>query len=524
MICERKRNTVELYSENENDFESDCETELYITNTYKESIKNEILEAKQRELDSWKENEVYIEVENKNQHCVSGKWVVKPKIVEGKQSVKARYVLRGFEENSDFRTDSPTCMKESVRILLAICATQKWTLHSIDFKTAFLQGKAINRDIYVKPPKEAQTTKLWKLRKTAYGLKDAPREWYIRLKNQIVQLNCKPSSIDNGLFMMHIDNELAGLLIVYVDDLLWSGNSSFETAVIQHLKQIFRVGCEQCSAFKYIGIQLHQDADFSITLTQDQYVKSIPTIPITSERQAQPDSIVDKSERKQLRSTVGKLNWASVSSRPDIGFHVGTINTSQKATVKDILKANKVIEHVQNTTSDIKFPVFSSINDIEIKVFTDASYANLPDGGSQGGHVVFLTDGVNSCPIAWQGKKVQRVVRSTLAAETLALVEGCETAYMTGRLLNEILTGKSDKYDKPIKCVVDNHSLFQSGNSTNTLEDKRLKVEMAILREMVDRNEIELSWCKGDQQLGNVLTKTGASGHSLREALHRGKL
>ena len=376
----------------------------------------------------------------------------------------------------------------------------------------------------MKPPKEAQTTKLWKLKKTAYGLKDAPREWYMRLKTEILELDCKPSSIDHGLFMMHIDQELVGLLIVYVDDLLWTGNNHFENTVIQNLRQIFRVGCEQYSAFNYIGIQLHQNEDYTITLSQDTYVKSLPTIPITNERLSQTDSAVTKKERKQLRSTVGKLNWASVSSRPDIGFNVGTINTSQKATVKDLLTANKVVEHVRNTSSDIKFPGFSSLKDIHIQVYTDASYANLQDGGSQGGHVVFLSDGTNSCPIAWQSKRVQRVVRSTLAAETLALVEGCERAYMAGRLLNEILSGTNEKYVKPVLCVVDNRSLFQSAQSTNILEDRRLQVEMAILREMVDRNEIEIQWCSGDKQLSNVLTKTGASGHLLRETLHKGKL
>ena len=46
----------------------------------------------------------------------------------------------------------------------------------------FLQVKGINRDVYVRPPKEAETTKLRKLQTTVYGLYDAPRVWCLKVK------------------------------------------------------------------------------------------------------------------------------------------------------------------------------------------------------------------------------------------------------------------------------------------------------------------------------------------------------
>ena len=57
-----------------------------------------------------------------------------------------------------------------------IVATNGWTLHAIDVKSAFLQGKQINRIIYLKPPPEAHTeNKLWRLKKCVYRLNDAAR-------------------------------------------------------------------------------------------------------------------------------------------------------------------------------------------------------------------------------------------------------------------------------------------------------------------------------------------------------------
>ena len=45
----------------------------------------------------------------------------------------------------------------------------------MDIKSAFLQGKSIQRDVFIKPPKEANTNKLWKLKTTVYGLCEKKR-------------------------------------------------------------------------------------------------------------------------------------------------------------------------------------------------------------------------------------------------------------------------------------------------------------------------------------------------------------
>ena len=102
---------------------------------------------------------------------VSLRWVISKKY----QVVKARLVACGFEEEALWRTDSPTCCKENLRIVMSIITSKFWKINSLDFKCAFLQGNRIDRNIYVKPPSEIQTNKLWKLETTVYGLKDPSR-------------------------------------------------------------------------------------------------------------------------------------------------------------------------------------------------------------------------------------------------------------------------------------------------------------------------------------------------------------
>ena len=129
-----------------------------------------IYQAKLQELTSWNERDIYEEVPNNGQPYMTNRWVVTHKNVKNQPVTKARLVAQGFQEKQDFRKDSPTCSRESVRLTLAIIASMSWKLKSLDIKTAFSQGQTIDRTIHVLPPPEAETQALWKLRKCIYEL------------------------------------------------------------------------------------------------------------------------------------------------------------------------------------------------------------------------------------------------------------------------------------------------------------------------------------------------------------------
>ena len=74
-------------------------------------------------------------------------------------------------------------MKEAFRILLTFAASLDWTISTIDIKSAFLQGEQPSRPIDQYPPKEVDTTKIWKLKKNVYGLADASLKWYQNVRN-----------------------------------------------------------------------------------------------------------------------------------------------------------------------------------------------------------------------------------------------------------------------------------------------------------------------------------------------------
>ncbi len=100
-------------------------------------------------------------------------------------------VARGFEELnvSDLPKDSPTCASDTLRIVLAVICQRKCLLNTLDIKAAFLQGRELNRNVYIRPPPEAQCNGIpWKLNKCMYGLTDASLYWHNKVKDTMQQL------------------------------------------------------------------------------------------------------------------------------------------------------------------------------------------------------------------------------------------------------------------------------------------------------------------------------------------------
>ena len=99
-----------------------------------------------------------------------------------------------------------------MRLLIALTGQNNWELSAIDIKTAFLQDKPITRDVYVIPPKEANTSYIWKLEKCIYGLADASRNWYDSLKSFLLSIGSSTSKSDPSMFY-YTENEIASCFI-----------------------------------------------------------------------------------------------------------------------------------------------------------------------------------------------------------------------------------------------------------------------------------------------------------------------
>ena len=79
----------------------------------------------------------------RGQDLISLRWVCSLKHNGSGITPKARVVVKGFEdsEKDHLQKESPTCLRESLRVIISFSLQQKWSLHAIDIKTAFFTGQ-----------------------------------------------------------------------------------------------------------------------------------------------------------------------------------------------------------------------------------------------------------------------------------------------------------------------------------------------------------------------------------------------
>ncbi|VDI51209.1 Hypothetical predicted protein [Mytilus galloprovincialis] len=191
------------------------------------------------------------------------------------------------------------------------------------------------------------------------------------------------------------------------------------------------------------------------------------------------------------------------------------IISKNKREIQYFKRVNKLLRKVRNDPVSLHFKELGE--HVELLLYTDASFGNLPDGGSQGGFVIMLlgeNGKINS--VTWQSKKIRRVVRSTLASEALALADGIDCATSLATLYNELVFNKcTTEGGITVRCVIDNKDLFEAVHSKKNVSEKRLRLEISCIKEMIQKGELTVHWIETKEQIANVLTKHGASAQNL---------
>ena len=143
--------------------------------------------------------------------------------------------------------------------------------------------------------------------------------------------------------------------------------------------------------------------------------------------------------------------------------------------------------------------------------FCDASQFSFTKDQFRGitrleGHTIWLVDHLGNVNlIRWKSKRISRVCKSTIAAETTALLEAADTAYFL-KLLYEDMLGVKEKIQ--IDCYSDNESIVQHLKTSNSVSDFRLRIDVSKLREMLTTKDIaSVQWIDGKLQIADCLTK-----------------
>ena len=263
---------------------------------------------------------VYEEVEDEGQERITSRWVItrKEKADGQKTEYKGRLVARGFQEQLAPQSDSPTMLRESMKLFFAVAANEKFKLRSMDIRAAFLQAKELDRDIFMVPPKDVKKESvLWKLKKPLYGLNDASRKFWLKVKEVFGKMGLRRLEGDEAMyFKRNKEGDLEGLISTHVDDFNLAGNDDFLEAVMEEIKRVLDVSKVEDDKFRFTGIDVEKVGD-RIEISMNDYAASLEDVEIREDKSSEG---LTREEMKIFRKYVGKLNWLAANTRQDLAI------------------------------------------------------------------------------------------------------------------------------------------------------------------------------------------------------------
>ena len=504
--------------------------------------------AMKKEWNSWIENKVTSICRSKGipaERIIKARWVLVWKKSsdpdDRSKTPKARLVLVGWQdpELGKVQTDSPTLRKETKHMILSICSSKRWKLWGADIKTAFLSGDPAQRDIYFRPPSEIKEwmnlsdQDLMRLEKAAYGLAEAPRAWFLRLTRELRAAGLVASKLDPCLFTLKKGNKLLGVCGVHVDDLIGGGTKEMDD-VLNELRKHLPFGDYRTYTIRYTGIEIRQNPQTcAIEIGQETYIDALEPVP-TRQYGSASTPLKDPSI---MRTCAGQLAWVANATRPDQAFLASFLQGIQdKAEVSHLHMFNKAVRELKERRVCMYFPPGIPLEQHRILSISDAGFGTRANGDSQGGYLLCLTTPTmferkrSPCwLIDWQSKKLRRVCRSSVAAETLAGQNGLdgieafqalwyETVYnVTPRQFREMTP------EEPSGLVLDSKGFFdavtRSCCSQAISQEKRLQIDYSIAKETAEKQNILIFWVNNLRMSADCLTKLKGDTKPLFEIL-----
>ena len=121
---------------------------------------------------------------------------------------------------------------------MAVAANNKFEIASLDIRAAFLQARKLDRPVFVLPPKDIRKEGiLWKLLKPLYGLDDASRRFWLRIKEIFIKMGMKIMEGDEAFYYLHDGTELQGTVLTHVDDFTIAGKYEFVKRVVETVEK-----------------------------------------------------------------------------------------------------------------------------------------------------------------------------------------------------------------------------------------------------------------------------------------------
>ena len=481
-------------------------------------------------------------------HILGCRWVLTNKQDSDGVTIrrKARLVAQGFTQiaGRDYDITYAEVTKcDALFVFLQLCAQHGLALRQIDVKTAFLYAP-IDRDIYVRQPPlfDDRTSRVWKLHRALYGLKQSPRLWMKELsaKLETIGFNVLPG-FQSIFTRKQPKTDQHTYIVVYVDDILIADpDSSRLTTVVKEISTLFEI-TDLGEPTSYLSLHIERSttdirvdtrksirqlvADFSDELSEKQFKSLIPITKADSElatalefeldsevavvadaamlnRESQltpqdlhQGTLLNEKLHHRYRSAVGSLNFLVARTRPDIAFATSCLSHRyNKPRWIDWRILLRVLHYLQSTPT--AYILFRKQTSATINIYSDASFMSKQTKLPQVGFVVLFGDS----PIIWKSRQDKHRITSIHRAECYALNDA--TKYMDTILPLFELFGLKTKDDHG-NLFTDSESNVKAYRSIDSSMDHYLNNLFLFCKE----HYFLLSHIPGTSNLADLFTK-----------------
>ena len=435
---------------------------------------------------------------------------------------KACLVAQGYTQvpGIDYHdTFAPVAKLTSNSIVLALAARNDWEIQQMDVKDAYLNAP-LDEEIYIQQPdgfsQEGKELHVCLLQKSLYGLKQASRLWYERLREALVRFGFTRCQVEHCVFYKHKDGHLA-IIVVAVDDLTLTASSvALMHATKAQLKTKFNM-TDDGDIHWLLGIKITHDRNArTISLSQKSYIDSmlsryhlnrakLVSIPMESGLKLSikqcphmPEEI-ERMKRVPYKEGIGSLLYAALATRPDIAFASSILGQFAQNPGRIHWEALKRIMRYLKGTSELEL-VLGGKPGGGLSAYSDADFASQEHRHSISGYAVLIDGGA----VSWSSKKQSVIALSTTEAEYIAETHASKEISWTRFFLNEI----ARPLTSPTMLFSDNQGAIDlTENGQYHARTKHIDICYHFIREAVANEVLIVIHCPSEDMPADIFTK-----------------
>lgn len=291
------------------------------------------------------------------------------------------------------------------------------------------------------------TDKVCKLQRSLYGLKQSARCWNQRFTDFLQAFGLTATDADSCVFVNR-PNQRKVIFAIYIDDgLIAAKDDSDIAALLDHLQHEFEI--EVFEARVFLGLQIDQQADYSVHINQAAYTTKVLTkfnmvdaapVSTPADSSVKPDHTQDERQsvtKYPFREAVGSLMYLAIATRPDIAFAVNTVSRHlENPSPVDVTAVKRIMKYLRGSAEH--GILFESNGGITLNAFSDADYAGDRDTRRSTSGFIFM---FGTGPIAWCSQRQKCVALSTTESEYIAASESVKELVWLQRLMSDLYTG-----------------------------------------------------------------------------------